>query len=279
MRRSMVIGSLAATAAVFAAGAFAHGGNNDPDAIHACVNRFGEVRILGYMGYPTEGPCPTLGGPWAIVHWDTFGPSGPSGSKGATGATGPSGSSGPAGPTGAMGPTGATGATGPSGPAGTGRPAPGPTGPTGARAGLRALPDGPSGEPKGATGPPGGASIVTGVVTFVDSLDTSGFIGLDGAANLAPTGGRRLVRRVAAGTLSEFHGRLTSPAADTVVFTLYVNGAATGVTCSIAGGSSACTDSANTAALAAGDTVAVGITKAVGTLYRHVSWSATLATP
>ena len=48
----MVIGWMAAMGAVFAAGAFAHGGNSDPNAIHACVNRVGEVRILGYMGYP-----------------------------------------------------------------------------------------------------------------------------------------------------------------------------------------------------------------------------------
>jgi hypothetical protein len=79
----MVIGSVAATAAVFAAGAFAHGGNNDPNAIHACVNRFGEVRILGFQGLSIAGPCPLLGGPWAAVHWGIVGPSGPSGATGA----------------------------------------------------------------------------------------------------------------------------------------------------------------------------------------------------
>jgi hypothetical protein len=103
----------------FASGAFAHGGNNDPNAIHACVNRFGEVRILGFQGLSISDPCPLLGGPWAIVHWDAVGPSGPSGPKGTTGATGPSGPSGPAGPSGPSGPKGATGTTGPSGPSGT----------------------------------------------------------------------------------------------------------------------------------------------------------------
>jgi Collagen triple helix repeat (20 copies) len=72
----------------------------------------GEVRILGYMGLSIDGPCPTLGGPWAIVHWSITGPSGPSG------ASGPSGPSGPKGATGATGATGSTGATGPTGPSG-----------------------------------------------------------------------------------------------------------------------------------------------------------------
>jgi hypothetical protein len=81
--------ALVATAA-FASGAFAHGGNNDPNAIHACVNRFGEVRILGFAGYPST-ECPTLGGPWAIVHWSITGPSGPSGASGPSGPSGPKG--------------------------------------------------------------------------------------------------------------------------------------------------------------------------------------------
>ena len=72
-----------ATAVVVAPAALAHGGNSDPNSIHACVNRVGEVRILGFTGYPggIDGVCPSLGGPWAIVHW----PAGPSG--GATGAS------------------------------------------------------------------------------------------------------------------------------------------------------------------------------------------------
>jgi hypothetical protein len=99
--RNIVIGSVsvAATAAVFAAGALAHGGNNDPDAIHACVNRFGEVRILGFQGLSVDGPCPMLGGPWTNVHWSITGPSGPSGPSGAQRPSGPSGPSGPPGPT------------------------------------------------------------------------------------------------------------------------------------------------------------------------------------
>jgi hypothetical protein len=80
--------ALVATAA-FASGAFAHGGTNDPNAIHACVNRFGEVRILGFQGLSSDGPCPTLGGPWEIVHWSITGPSGPSGASGPSGLAAP----------------------------------------------------------------------------------------------------------------------------------------------------------------------------------------------
>jgi hypothetical protein len=101
-----VLASLATVTAVVGQSAFAHGGNNDPNAIHACVDRFGEVRILGFQGLSIDGPCPTLGGPWSSVHWGIVGPSGPSGA------------SGPSGPKGTTGATGATGATGPSGPQG-----------------------------------------------------------------------------------------------------------------------------------------------------------------
>ena len=115
VRRSMMIGSVAATAAVFASGAFAHGGNSDPNAIHACVNRFGDVRILGFQGLSIAGPCPLLGAPWAIVHWGIVGPSGPSGPSGPKGTTGATGATGPSGPSGPVGPSGVAGPSGPSG--------------------------------------------------------------------------------------------------------------------------------------------------------------------
>jgi hypothetical protein len=95
-----VLATFAAVTAVVGQSAFAHGGNNDPNAIHACVNRFGEVRILGFQGLSISGPCPLLGGPWALVHWSITGPSGPSGASGPSGPQGPSGPSGPSGPAG-----------------------------------------------------------------------------------------------------------------------------------------------------------------------------------
>jgi hypothetical protein len=111
------------------------------------------------------------------------------------------------------------------------------------------------------------------VVTFVDPLDTSGFIGMGGEANLVLSAGDAGSPIPAAGTLSGFRARLTSPAAGSVVFTLFQNGAATGVTCTIAAAQSTCTDGAHTVVLAAGDNVAVGITNGSG-LLRHVRWSA-----
>jgi hypothetical protein len=57
-----MLATLAAVTAVVGQSAFAHGGNNDPNAIHACVNRFGDVVILGYQGTSITGSCPTLGG-------------------------------------------------------------------------------------------------------------------------------------------------------------------------------------------------------------------------
>ena len=100
-RWSMSLLAAVTTAVVVIPAALAHGGNSDPNAIHACVNRVGEVRILGFMGYPggLDGVCPSLGGPWAFVHWNT------------AGAAGTTGASGPKGTTGTTGATGATGAT------------------------------------------------------------------------------------------------------------------------------------------------------------------------
>jgi len=120
--------------------------------------------------------------------------------------------------------------------------------------------------------------VISGSVTFVDPLDATGFIGIGGAANLASTVTGAGSQTPAAGTVSGFRGHLTAPATGTgVVFTLYVNGNATAVTCSIPAGQVACVDGAHTVALAAGDTIAVGITNASG-LLRHVSWSSKLTT-
>jgi hypothetical protein len=121
----------------------------------------------------------------------------------------------------------------------------------------------------------GGPSVLAGVVTFVDPLDTSGFIGMGGEANLIPAAADAGSPVPAAGTLSLFRARLTTAAAGNVVFTLFVNGAATAVTCTIAAAQTTCADGANTAPVAAGDTVAVGVTNGSG-LLRHVRWSARL---
>ena len=61
-----------------------------------------------------------------------------------------------------------------------------------------------------------------------------------------------------------FRGHLTAPATNPVALTLFVNGSATGVTCTISAPASGCVDAADTATLAAGDVVSVRITIAGG---------------
>lgn len=121
----------------------------------------------------------------------------------------------------------------------------------------------------------GGPTVLSGVATFVDPLDTSGFIGMDGEANLSPSAAAAGSPVPAAGPLAGFRARLPAAAIGDVVFTLYVNEVATAVTCTIAATQTACADGAHTAALSAGDSIAVGVTNGSG-LLRHVRWSARL---
>ena len=118
--------------------------------------------------------------------------------------------------------------------------------------------------------------MISGVVTFVDPADTTGFFGLGGQQNVSTTAGDSASVLRPAARSRGFRGRLTANAAGTVTFTLFVNGAASSVTCSIPAGQNACTDGTNTATVAAGDVVTVRLTNASGML-RHVSWSAKLS--
>ena len=279
VRRSMVIGSLAATAAVFAAGAFGARRQQRPGRdpclrqllrrgmhprLHGVPHRRGPARRLADRGQSSTGT--------------PFGPSGPEWLQGRNRRPGRA----------AQGPCGADPSHGADGrhrrdwpirPCGDrGRLVPPAL--RGRRGRRRQRPTGlrvPRGRPRRrhrASGP-SGAQVpgrhrpagwgehryrrrdVRRLARYL-RLHRTGRCGEPGA-----NGGRCLVRRVAAGTLSEFTAGSRRRPPTPFVFTLYVNGAATGITCSIAGGSSACTDSANTAALAAGDTVAVGITRRV----------------
>ena len=57
-RLSMSLLAVVATAVFAIPTALSHGGNSDPNAIHACVNRVGEVRILGFIGTPASTALP-----------------------------------------------------------------------------------------------------------------------------------------------------------------------------------------------------------------------------
>lgn len=103
----VVIGIMA-----FPAPALAHGGNNDPNVIHACVQQSSnQVRIVVVTGSCTNAE--------AAVHWSI------AGAEGQAGPAGPAGADGAAGQDGADGADGTDGAPGAQGPQGTaGRDAP-----------------------------------------------------------------------------------------------------------------------------------------------------------
>jgi hypothetical protein len=117
--------------------------------------------------------------------------------------------------------------------------------------------------------------VISGVVTFVDPADASGFIGMGGEANLATTASDAGSPIPVAGTLSGFRARLSSPAGGSVSFTLFVNGSTTSATCTISAGQSTCVDNTHVVALTPGDAVAVSVSNSSG-LLRHVRWSADL---
>lgn len=80
----------------------AHGGNQNPNSVHACAHKEnGQLRIVGPGGacHPSEDP----------VHWSIAGPQGPQGIQG------PAGADGVAGEPGAPGADGQPGASGPAG--------------------------------------------------------------------------------------------------------------------------------------------------------------------
>ena len=259
-------GATGPAGATGATGASGPAGTNGTNGATGATGPAGTNGTNGTTG--ATGPAGTNGatGPeGATGATGATGPAGTNGSNGATGATGPAGTNGTDGATGPEGPEGPTGATGPTGPAGTN----GTNGATG--------PSGPAGA-TGATGPAGGPTVISGAVTFVDPTETSGFIGVGGEANLVGTAADAASEIPAAGTFSGFRGHLTTPAGDIpVTFTLFVNGSATGVTCSITVAASSCVDNTHTAAVSAGDVVAVQVVKPGG-LLRNVRWSARLAT-
>jgi hypothetical protein len=219
------------------------------------------------------------------------GPTGLTGATGPTGVTGPSGPVGVTGPSGPVGATGPTGVTGPSGPIGvTGPSGPiGATGPTGVT--------GPSG-PIGATGPTGltGATGATGgtgncyMPVFTENGGSAGnnyrTDGVDQYASLIanvyglytdPTWQQATVK--CGCTLSNFTvtlgGSITFAVSYT--FTVWVNGAASVITCDITGTNNTCSDTTHTVALVAGDKVNVD---GQGGLASHpATWTSQLASP
>jgi hypothetical protein len=167
------------------------------------------------------------------------------------------------------GPKGAAGAPGAKGADG----APGAKGDTGAT--------GPQGEPgaKGADGAAGAKgdnnALVGGGAAFVDPAETTGYVGLTGAQNVAAAAAGAQGPVPFAGTLRNFRARLAAAAPSAVTLTAQVAGVDQPVTCTIASGATACADTTHSAVLAAGDLVDVKVTHAAGAL-RGLVWTAQL---
>ena len=249
----------------------------------------GAVGPKGDIGTGSTGATGAKGDTGTTGSTGAIGPKGDigTGSTGATGAkgdTGTTGSTGAAGPKGDIGPTGSTGAAGLKGDIGTtgSTGAAGPKGDIGATGSTGAI--GPKGDTgntgvtgaQGPTGAKGDFAILSGGVEFIDPLETTGFVGLDERRVVASTPGGAASTMPVAGTLGELSVRLTH-SAGVVTITLYKNGVATPLTCSIAAGSSTCSAGAASVAVAVGDTVAIGIDKPGAGNVTDFSWAARVA--
>jgi hypothetical protein len=118
---------------------------------------------------------------------------------------------------------------------------------------------------------------VAGAVTFVDKLDTTGFIGTAGSQNVFATASEAASPVANAGSFTGFSASAGSAVGGSgVTLTVLKNGSATSVTCTIASGASSCTDSTHTASFAVTDTIAVEIQNATGTFVRNVAWTGQL---
>jgi hypothetical protein len=202
------------------------------------------------------------------------GPIGPTGAVGATGGQGPIGPTG-AGTTGAQGPIGPTGAVGATG-------GQGPIGPTGAGTTGAQGPAGPAGATgaQGPAGPTGSTSLASfewdaqfnngnyaGSPLFFSPTTTNSN---NGAPTMANSNGNIGYVPLACTVVSLSVGAVTftsgSGAADTEVFTVYHNGAVTGMACTAtvgvtAGNAAGCTTAAGTFSVQPGDALSLRLTE------------------
>ena len=230
------------------------------DGKFSVYNNIGSVQvIIDVLGYVApvdvvpgpkgdQGPAGATGPGGAVGPPGPVGPTGAKGDTGATGSVGLTGSTGPAGPTGATGAAGPTGATGPAGPTGS-------TGPA---------------------GPSGGKPVLSGGVEFVDPLDVAGFVGLGTSRMVTATSAEVASPLPAAGALSNLNVHLEH-SSGSVTATVYVNGATTTMTCSVAAAQSVCSDVTDAKIVAAGDTVSVKIDNTNGQAITNFTWTAWIA--
>jgi hypothetical protein len=127
---------------------------------------------------------------------------------------------------------------------------------------------------------PRAPELLTGSVSFVDALDTEGYVGLGGvpAVQLAPADAGSVM--AVGGTISGFRANARSFPAGTVTVTLMRSAAidgtyeSTGITCALTDAAAGCSDTAHTAALAPGDVLVLQILNPTGSYVRNVRWTA-----
>ena len=251
-------GAAGATGATGAAGIAGPTGADGPVGATGAAGATGATGVTGPIG--ATGPTGLTGatgntgatgavGPTGAA--GAVGPAGPTGAIGATGATGPAGAdglmgaAGPTGSTGATGSTGPTGATGATGPTG----AMGATGPTGAGMGLNAMTFVSRFVNTGSPGP----FYLSPVLT--EGLNTNQTVLMDSThANFLVMPASCTLKALNVGVANYF-----SPGLNSITLTVYKNGAAQAMACSVTlnGGSGSCSDSTHVVALAAGDTLSL----------------------
>jgi hypothetical protein len=113
-------------------------------------------------------------------------------------------------------------------------------------------------------------------VDFIDPLDVTGFVSLDTVRMVSATAGAVAAVVPVGGTLSKLNVHLVK-VTGSVTVTVFVNGAATTLTCTVLAASSTCADGVSTKVVAASDTIAVRIENTNGAVITNFSWTAWLA--
>jgi len=106
---------------------------------------------------------------------------------------------------------------------------------------------------------------------FIDPADAAAFIPLSGSSAVAAEPDASTVLPLG-GTLSGFTGAVT-PRAGTVILTVRVNGADTGLACTLADVIAACTAPATPVTVAAGDSVSIGYASTGGLPVKNLRYA------
>ncbi|MDX6476070.1 MAG: hypothetical protein QOH95_1581 [Gaiellaceae bacterium] len=115
--------------------------------------------------------------------------------------------------------------------------------------------------------------LIDGGVQFVDATETTSFTGIGGSGHTTPGITNSTWTMPIGGTFASFTGQVGLMSPGTFTFTLFVNGAASGVTCTITAPSRICT-SAGTAGIPPGALLAIQLQNPTGGYVNNVRWTA-----